>query len=604
MAIKNYQIDGRKYSKKINLFKITRNRKKSGMSYEEHFQEKLNIWVAYWRANPHRFVEEVLNIKLMFFQVILLWAMMHHNVFMLITSRGLGKSFLSAVYLVTRCILYPGSKIIIAAGTKGQSIGVLEKIKDELMPNSQVLAREISDVSLSLQSAGITFHNGSFIRVVAATDSARGKRGNILLVDEFRMVKQSVIDAVLKKFLTSPRRPKFYDKQEYKNYPQETNKRMFLSSAWYKNHWSYDSMLSYTNRMIAGGKYFVAHLPYQVGLYETLYDKESFLEEMSEDGFNEITWMMEMEAVWYGESEKSFFKFIDIESNRKEPDAFYPLEVQDLINGVSIAPPKKTPKEIRILGVDIAVTGGADNDASVFSVLQLKESGTQYERNIVYMESLEGVHSEQQAIRIRQLMDDFDIDYLAFDISGVGIGVFDNLVTPLFDDERGVKYEPINYLNDDQYPQYSNRCKHPDAEKKIFLIRATKEMNMEIAGAFSDGLKRGKINLLIKEQSAIEKFQRNKKLRYLSLDPRVKAELLLPYRQMEQLSQEMLNLETIRDDSGAFRLVEQGRMRKDRYSSVSYANYYANILERKNLRESGRKTNDTSKFAIFRKPKI
>lgn len=605
---KNYQVDGAKHSSKINLFKINRNRKKSGQSHTEVFNKQMHIWVAYYRQNPHRFAKEFLNVDLKVFQSILLWAMMHNDVFMFIASRGLGKSFLSAIFLVIRCILFPGSKIIIAAGTKGQSISVLLKVKDELMPQSSLLRREVADVSTSLQGAGIDFHNGSFIRVVAANDAARGARGNIVLVDEFRMVDQSIIETVLKKFLTSPRQPGFFSKEEYKTdaarekYGEE-NKEMYLSSAYYKHHWAYEEMLSITDKMISGAEYFVTHLPYQIGIREGIYSKKRIFNEMTENTFNEVTWMMEMEAKWYGESEKAFFKFQDLESNRKEPNAFYPQEVLEMVEGIS-NPKKNLGTEIRLLGVDIAVTGGANNDATALSVIQLIPNGQNYERNVVYLETMEGAHTEKQAVRIRQLMSDFDIDSIVFDIAGVGIGVLDPLMTQLFDEERGEKYEPITIINDEQYPQYAERCTYQGAEKRVFLIKATKELNMVIADGLSDSLKRRKINFLIKEQNAIDKLQRNKKLKFSTLDSRVKAELLLPFVQIDLLTNEMLNLETIRDDNGTFKLVEQGSMRKDRFTSVSYANYYANILERQNLRDNGRKKTNASRFAVFRKPKI
>ena len=50
---------------------------------------------------------------------------------------------------------------------------------------------------------------------------------------------------VLRKFLTAPRHPKFMDKPEYKNYPQERNKEIYVSSAWMKSHWSFNKLKSY-----------------------------------------------------------------------------------------------------------------------------------------------------------------------------------------------------------------------------------------------------------------------------------------------------------------------------------------------------------------------
>lgn len=47
-------------------------------------------WAGFYRANPHRFVVDYLNIKLKLFQKILLYAMMHNNFFMYIAARGQG----------------------------------------------------------------------------------------------------------------------------------------------------------------------------------------------------------------------------------------------------------------------------------------------------------------------------------------------------------------------------------------------------------------------------------------------------------------------------------------------------------------------------------
>ena len=37
---------------------------------------------------------------------------------MYIAARGQGKSFLIALYCIVRCILYPGTKIVLASGEK------------------------------------------------------------------------------------------------------------------------------------------------------------------------------------------------------------------------------------------------------------------------------------------------------------------------------------------------------------------------------------------------------------------------------------------------------------------------------------------------------
>ena len=65
-------------------------------------------WGAFFRKNPECFAEQYLHLRLRMFQKILLVMMFWSTTFVFIAARGLGKSFLSAVYCVTRCILYPG----------------------------------------------------------------------------------------------------------------------------------------------------------------------------------------------------------------------------------------------------------------------------------------------------------------------------------------------------------------------------------------------------------------------------------------------------------------------------------------------------------------
>ena len=76
---------------------------------------------AYYRANPHRFVKDFLHIDLRWFQKIVIYAMNMNPAFCMIASRGLGKSFLIAIYCCVRCVLYPGTKICIASSTRGQA---------------------------------------------------------------------------------------------------------------------------------------------------------------------------------------------------------------------------------------------------------------------------------------------------------------------------------------------------------------------------------------------------------------------------------------------------------------------------------------------------
>ncbi|WP_305850028.1 terminase large subunit domain-containing protein [Staphylococcus hyicus] len=585
------------YHHKVNLFKLRRNHRKTE-SKSVLAMKNIAIWIAYYRENPHRFVLDFLGINLRPFQCVLLWAMIHHHYFVFIASRGLGKTFLSGVYCVTRCVLYPETKIIITAPTKSQGINVLEKIENEMM--SPLLAREIEDINTGNQKPMISFHNGSWIRVVASNDNARGHRANLLLVDEFVKVDADTIDTVFKKMLTSQREPKFLNKPEYKDYPREENMQMYLSSAWMKAHWSYQAMWNYTKQMLRDKakddlKSFVCHIPYFTGVKEKLYSHKQMKAEAQQDGFNKMKFAMEMEAKWWGESESAFFNFNKIDANRKLKQAFYPREVIEQVNFTN---PEKSPKEKRILSVDVARMGGNSNDASVFSLIRLIPKNKQYERQLTYMQDMEGVDFQTQAIRIRQLFDDFDCDYIVLDLKNVGAGILDNLRIPLMDAERGIEYEPLNVCNNEDL---ASTCKFPDAPKVIHTISATNERNMEMANMLADNFLRGKFRLLIREEIAEELMRSSNKLKFAQLKNNIQAQLKYPFRQTELFINEVMNLEQVNMDGGAFKLVTTGTARKDRYSSVSYGNQLATELERDLQRST--KTSNFKMFGAIRKPK-
>ncbi len=96
-------------------------KKEKKKSLQEVYQEKservlegVAYWASFYRKNPQRFVLEYLNVKLKLFQKILIYMMMVSTNFMYIASRGSGKTWLTSLYCVVRCILYPGTKICVA----------------------------------------------------------------------------------------------------------------------------------------------------------------------------------------------------------------------------------------------------------------------------------------------------------------------------------------------------------------------------------------------------------------------------------------------------------------------------------------------------------
>ena len=73
------------------------------MSRYNKVLEGAAIWVSYYRENVTRFAKDYLHLSLYLFQKILLTMMFSNNIMVFIGSRGLGKTFLSAVFYVRYC---------------------------------------------------------------------------------------------------------------------------------------------------------------------------------------------------------------------------------------------------------------------------------------------------------------------------------------------------------------------------------------------------------------------------------------------------------------------------------------------------------------------
>ncbi len=565
--------------KKSDIFKQRRslNKNMENASKSERLMEGVGLWTSFYRLFPHLFVRDYLGITLKVFQMILLYMMNSMTYLMYLASRGQGKTFLTSIYICVRAILYPGTKIIIAAGNIKQSIEVIEKIQD-LMGNSPNLAREIDDLKTSPNNAGISFRNGSWVKVVASNQGARGKRANLIIVDEFRMVEKSIVDTVLRKMMSAPRQPKYLEKPEYAHL-KERNKEIYLSSAWYTHHWSWQKALSFFEAMTDGKSYFLCSLPYQLPIKEGLLMREQVEDEMSEADFSPISWMMEMESLFYGESAKAFYRFADLEKNRVLTKAIYPKSFYEILKDKEFKYEEKKKGEIRLVSCDISGMSSDknNNDASVYSILRLipSKDGKSYEKYVVYMESFEGGHSQAQAIQIRRLYEEFDCDYIVIDSAGVGLAVYDALVTNLYDKERNVAYPAFSCVND---TEMAKRCMEEDAPKVIYSIKASAQLNNDMHVYTLDALKRGKLRLLIDENECKEVLIKYKGYEKLPVEEQVK--FIQPYVQVSLLIQEMVGLEKVDTNNNLIKLKEPSTKRKDRYSSIGYGVYVSKLLEK------------------------
>ena len=192
---------------------------------------------------------------------------------------------------------------------------------------------------------------------------------------------------------------------------------------YWKDHWSYTKCIDTLRAMVnAKSHQFLCGFPYQLSISEGLLDADQVADEMAESDFSDIKFSMEMGAEFYGSDEGAFFDFSSISKNRKIKYPMLPDYVADKVNNSQyVKIPPKQNGEIRILSADIALMSSTkhNNDATAVFVNQLvKTKSGRYISNIVYSTAYEGLRTDDQALEIRKLFDEFMCDNIVLDTSG------------------------------------------------------------------------------------------------------------------------------------------------------------------------------------------
>lgn len=547
---------------------------------------------SYYRANPQRFCEEFLNIHLKLFQKILIWAMMHYDAFYFIASRGLGKTYLVALFAVCRCILYPGSKIVCCSYTFKQGKEIILKITDDFMQKSALLRNEISKVSTGQNDCFVYFKNGSWIRVVVAGESSRGARSNILIIDESRLVSQKIVDTILRPMNAAPRQPGYLRKPEYAHL-QEMNKEFYLSSAFYSASEMYEKVKAYTANMLDPRlNYLVCDLPYMLSIKEGLLMRQQIINEMSEATFSDISFMMEREGRFYGSADNALFEYRVLDGQRNIGDCIFNLDYYRYTR--SKIPEKKTD-EIRVLSLDIALLASKkhNNDASAFILHSgIPTNSNEYIDNIINIDTCEGLTTEELGLDTLRRFYQYDCDYLVIDANGVGQSILDYIMgADRYDPLYSETYGALNVMNN---PELEDRCKVKSAPKVVYAIKANARSNNDMTLALRAGFQNGYINLLVSDTNIEEKLS---KIRgYGKLSDVQQVRMKMPYVQTTLLINELINL-THDTSNGLIKVKEKTGMRKDRYSSLQYG--YAVLQElSKGLRPKDNKNDLLRKLTV------
>jgi len=475
-------------------------------------------------------------------------------------TRAYSKSFLSILALLLRCILYPGVKLFISSGTKKQAAGIAKEKLDELFYLLPQLAHEIvggeGGVRKGPDYVEIDFKNRSNLMIVGVSNSARGGRRHGGLIEEAILIDGTKLNEVILPLMNIDRRA-----ANNKVDPDENHKaHSFITTAGYKNTFAYKKQIQFLIWQVLLGKGFVIGGDFNIPVAYGLLD-ENFVKELKMDGtYNEMSFSREYGSRWSGSIEGSFYNsdLFDRQRTLTEPE--------------SVRDTAAESGSYYVISVDV----GRLNDTSEAIVIKvLPETGGVSRKEIRWLESYEGMHFKEQAIKIKRLYNRFLPEAVVIDANGIGAGLVDYLIDDQVDSKTGESLPTFAIKNDDRYDHLK---KSTDIEV-LYNIKANQTNNSEMHINLASQMSSNKLHFLLDERAARKVAVGDGEL-IEDLTIKARAKRLKPFILTTLLKDQMMNLVKKNDDMSTIGLKRyDASIGKDKFSALEYGLFYVAMKE-------------------------
>jgi hypothetical protein len=540
------------------------------------FESVIEDWRKYislWRSYPDLFIDFITppdsSFKLFLYQRFMLRVMFRYRKTFLTYTRGTAKSFTEILGKYIECILYPNSKIMITAPQKQMASNIAQQNIENIWNFLPILKNEVRKEKFERDYTRLIFHNNSVLDVVANNESSRGLRRTGLAVEEIIHEKfdEENFNTVILPIMANNRYPACGGEDPYELHKKIT----VVTTAGTKQSFAFNLLKEYLYDMVNGKSAYIMGAGYELATSFGLLSLDYINDMKESENFNPLSFQREMESVWTGSSENSL---IDLETFRK---ARVLKEAEE--KAVS-------DKSIEyVLAYDVARSEGSANAQSALVVIKLipKGDGT-YSKHVVNIYTFEGTHFREQALFIKQKVNDFRARMVVVDGNGLGKGLIDFLVLEIDSNP------PYEVVNDDRYKKFKTANSVP----LVYVISSqSRETNAsDIHNLFIRWINDNQVKFLESESQA--------KARFKNKDESKLAEYLRPYTMTDFLQEEIMNLEY--KQSGHRTEVRQisKTIGKDRFSALEYGLFYVYQLEKKNKTEREESLGDISSFFMGR----
>ena len=606
--------------------KKKRTKRKRKLTKDER-KRQIRDWCTFYRRNWDIYAVERLGINLKMFQRLVIHLIGVSDIFYLMCSRGLSKTFIAALAAFIECLLYPNSHIVLTATTiKTAKKMVTDKMEDELCGRfSKVLNWMYENKLITFhyrdEEIIVNFHmNDSWIRVLPAIDSSRGERATMLIFEECRLLKKIIVDSVFVP-MRSARVPAYRLKPEYANDKRlvERTKIIYLTSTRYKHEWFWNAWKACVNNFFASTKlvYNIFAGDILTSVYHNFKTQEDVDADMAQ--MSDLEVRMELYNEPQGEIEGSFYTLEMFNSNRTIKKAFVPPTTEEYIvkYGRGEFPwfRDKQEGEIRTLFIDFAFTDTvnanvtADNTVIGCMSGYPNENKSRYLRNVEYMETYAGSEKDESLLRIRELFFYYDVDVILLDLRNGGEDRWQDLSKSYFHEDLGIQFSGFGIYDDDDILRFycdkakadnlRSRTVDANASRVIIPVIGTDERNNNYHLAMKSALQNHIIRFPVDELTRKDEMIENGT--YQSMSSNMKMRTLLGHVQLDiMIIDEAIKLQQV-IKKGFISLVVAGRNKRDRIVACEYANYFFHLKELEMIRKQTESDYDISEWQVWGK---
>ena len=234
-------------------------------------EEDARYYLYKFLRNNIAFTSELfLGVKLFPFQAMAIKGMMISDYSMFVFSRGMSKTFSTAVYVLLECLLNPTANIGVIAGSFRQSKQIFQKMEDILSKPEAKLAKECG-IKITKGTDQWTIKIGASRAIalpLANGERLRGFRFNRIVLDEFLTIPEKIFNEVILPFLGVVENPVEREEmhhlesrliergemEEKDRFVWPNNKLMILSSPSFKFEYMYKLFKKYEDLILGNNE--------------------------------------------------------------------------------------------------------------------------------------------------------------------------------------------------------------------------------------------------------------------------------------------------------------------------------------------------------------